>query len=292
MSRRPPYRLLLACAALCVWRQAPAAEMQGIVTVLRQELLTIHSYMAPADGLFATSQIIETPHALCIVDTQYTRGYAQEVREYAQHLNKPIARVYVSHAHPDHANGLGVFADRPLYTLPEIKAELDARAARGQGAANAPAATAVAIQALAPEVLASGREVIDGVTFYYETVGAAEGSAHLLIRLPQAHTLVAQDLIYNGVHLYSGQNEFERWIAVLEALQSRDGDTVILAGHGKPAGREVYAAMLGYLRDLRQLRASARSGDELRQQLVARYPDHLGSRLIDISLPRLYPPPR
>jgi glyoxylase-like metal-dependent hydrolase (beta-lactamase superfamily II) len=275
--------------ALIFFQCADAADMKGTVTVLKYEKVTVHSYMAPADGLFVTSQILETPNQIIIVDAQYTRPYAMEVLDYVKGLNKPVSRIYVSHSHPDHWNGLGAFAGYPIYTLPEIKAEISVRAGRGQAdaAGSNPAAD---VREISADVLSSGKETIDGVRFEFEKVSAAEGSAHLLIRLPEISTLIAQDLVYNNVHLYAGQNEFDHWISVLSELKSRNSDATILTGHGKPVDRSGYDSMIAYLENLRQFRETAKNGEELKQKLLEKYPAYNGSRLIDISLPRLYPP--
>jgi glyoxylase-like metal-dependent hydrolase (beta-lactamase superfamily II) len=275
--------------ALIFFQCADAADMKGTVTVLKYEKVTVHSYMAPADGLFVTSQILETPNQIVIVDAQYTRLYAMEVLDYVRGLNKSVSRIYVSHSHPDHWNGLSAFAGYPIYTLPEIKAEISARAGRGQ-ADSAAANPAADVREISADVLSSGKEVIDGVRFEFEKVSAAEGSVHLLIRLPEISTLVAQDLVYNNVHLYAGQNEFDHWLSVVSELKSRNSDATILAGHGKPVDRSGYDRMIAYLEDLRQFRVTSKNGEELKQKLLEKYPAYNGSRLIDISLPRLYPP--
>ena len=290
-SRSVALAALLSILTLVFARRGFAAGTQGSITVLKGAQVTVHSYLAPADGLFVTSQIIETPRQIVIVDAQYTRAYAQEVLDYAKGLNKPISRVFVSHSHPDHWSGLGVFAGYPVYTLSDIRAEIVARAARApaDGSGGNPVAD---IREIATDELGKGREAIDEVAFEFESVGAAEGSAHLLLRLPQAGVTIAQDLVYNGVHLYSGQNEFDRWLAVLRKLKSTDKSAIVLAGHGKPAGPDAYDKTIAYLEDLGRFRAAAKDGEELKRKLLEKYPDYLGSRLIDISLPRLYPPGR
>ena len=276
--------VLMGCAAAAIAQAQVKPQLNpraGTITVLKQGAATVHSYTAPAEGLFVTSQIIETAHQLVIVDAQYTEAHAREVLEYARSLGKPIARLYVSHAHPDHWNGLQVFAGTPVWTLPAIRDEIAGRARSGAGD----------LHAVSSDALSAGFEILDGLRFDYLPVGAAEGSAHLVIGLPQIRTLVAQDLVYHRVHLYSGQGAAEAWQRALQPLRTRD-DVSILPGHGTPAGREVYDEMSAYLADLVRLRAESPDGAALKQALLTRHPDYVGERLIDISLPRLYPAPR
>ncbi len=55
------------------------------------------------------SYIIELSSKLIIFDTQFSLLSAKEILNYAKYLNKPINRVIISHAHPDHFSGAEVF---------------------------------------------------------------------------------------------------------------------------------------------------------------------------------------
>jgi len=64
-----------------------------------------------------TSNLIELPTQLILVDTPLLPDSTNEVLTYAKDLGKPTSRVYVSHGHPDHFAGAGL-AGAPLYALP------------------------------------------------------------------------------------------------------------------------------------------------------------------------------
>src|ERR1700733_5086201 len=87
--------------------------------------LALYTFTAPEDGWLVTSHVIELPTQLLIVDAQYTIPFAREVVAYAQRLDKPIARLYVTHYHPDHLLGACEF-DAPLYTLVAVSAKIAA----------------------------------------------------------------------------------------------------------------------------------------------------------------------
>src|SRR4051812_32625135 len=97
---------------------AATLETKGDVSILRGANVTVHSYMAPAEGDLVNSDIIGTSGRLIIVDAQLLLPYAKRVRAYAEGLGKPIDRVIVTHAHPDHFSGLEVFADLPIHAGP------------------------------------------------------------------------------------------------------------------------------------------------------------------------------
>lgn len=87
--------------------------------------LTLHNYMAPSSSAVVTAQIIETANALHIIDTQFVQPQAKEVRDYADAIGKPIARVCLSQWHPDHVLGASQFADVDFITTPDVAADCE-----------------------------------------------------------------------------------------------------------------------------------------------------------------------
>src|SRR5262249_14115018 len=71
------------------------------------------------------SHIIEFPSQLLVVDAQYLLPYAREVVTYSQQLKKPMARLYITHYHPDHLLGAAAFS-APVYALPEVITKIEA----------------------------------------------------------------------------------------------------------------------------------------------------------------------
>ena len=82
--------------------------MQGTITVTARNAVRVHTYTAPDEGFLVTTHVIELPTQLVVIDSEYALPYAEEG------LNKPIARLHISHEHPDHFFGAGVFGV-PVY---------------------------------------------------------------------------------------------------------------------------------------------------------------------------------
>ena len=99
--------------------------MLGEIALTRSGELCVHTYTAPDDGWCVNSHIVETANGLVVVDAQYTMTYAREVVAYAAGLGKTIARLYVTHYHPDHLLGASAFSC-PIYALPAVAAKIDA----------------------------------------------------------------------------------------------------------------------------------------------------------------------
>ncbi|MDX3799173.1 MBL fold metallo-hydrolase [Streptomyces sp. AK04-3B] len=256
--------------------------MNGTVTVLDKGAVRIHSYMSPADTFHATTQLIETPARIVAIDAQLNPAYADEAAAYARGLGKPIDRLIVTHAHPDHYNGAASF-DAPVHVLPRVREQIAARPA-----GKLPSGLVVPATDLTPSTdITPGTEVIDGVPFVFEAVSGGEAADQLVVKLPDQGVLVAQDLVYHDVHLYLGNNDVTGWQQLVDALAAESGCDTILAGHGLPAGPEVYEEIRGYLADARELLGD--DGQAYKKAIVDRYPAYVGPFIIDIANRSLFP---
>jgi glyoxylase-like metal-dependent hydrolase (beta-lactamase superfamily II) len=256
--------------------------MNGTVTVLDRGAVRIHSYMSPADTFHTTTQLIETPARIIAIDAQLLPAYADEAVTYAQGLGKPLDRLVVTHAHPDHYSGAARFGV-PVHALPRVREQIVAR-----GDSHLPTGLVIPLADFTPTVdLTPGTEVIDGVPFVLEAVSGGEAADELLIKLPEQGVLVAQDLVYNDVHLYLGNNDIAGWQRAVDALAAESGYDTILAGHGLPTGPEVYEDVRRYLTDAGELLGD--DGDAYKKAIVDRYPAHVGPFIIDIANRSLFP---
>ncbi|MFD5539723.1 MBL fold metallo-hydrolase [Streptomyces sp. NPDC127079] len=256
--------------------------MNGTVTVLDKDTVRIHSYMSPADTFHTTTQLIETPARIIAIDAQLLPAYADEAVAYAKGLGKPLDRLIVTHAHPDHYNGAARFGV-PVHALPQVREQIIAR-----GDSQLPTAQVIPVTDFTPTVdLTPGTEVIDGIRFVFEAVSGGEAADELLVKLPEQGVLVAQDLVYNDVHLYLGNNDITGWQQAVDALAAKSGYHTILAGHGLPTGPEVYADVRRYLADAHELLGD--DGDAYKKAIVDRYPSYVGPFIIDIANRSLFP---
>ncbi|GAA3810864.1 MBL fold metallo-hydrolase [Streptomyces coacervatus] len=250
--------------------------MHGTVTVVDKGAVRVHSYMSPADSLNVTTQLIETPARVIAVDAQYALAYADEVVSYAKGLGKPLDRLIVTHAHPDHFQGAGRFGV-PVHALAAVREQIAA-----QGDAQDPTGVVIPVADVTPTVeIVPGAEVIDGVPFVFEAVSGGEAADELVIKLPEQGVLVAQDLVYHAVHLFLGNNDIAGWQRAVEQLAADSSYDTILPGHGLPAGPEVYEDLRHYLADARELLGD--DGEAYKKAILERYPSYGAPFLIDIG---------
>ena len=267
--------------------------MQGTVSLTRGRELTIHTYTAPELGWRANTHIIELPRKLVLFDAQLTPALARDVVGIATSLRKPITRLYISHAHPDHFAG-ATQIDAPTYALASVKALIDRsgdlRIERGYeytpGHADAEPIASRPID----HIVDPGEELIDGIRFSFEPVEDAETTEQLAIGLPDEGILIAPDVLYNGVHLFIGEHAFDAWEAAIAHLEARPYD-VILPGHGLPGDRTIYDAQRAYLAVARQAFAQASGPEDLNRRLEAEFPEYGGSAMQGLQNFYLFPEP-
>ena len=251
--------------------------------------IKIHTLVTP-DGMFANAtHIIELPSQLILVDGHFFAQYAQQFRELADSLQKPITRFYISHDHPDHYIGMGdAFADAQVYALKEIK---DAIARDGQKVLEERQQNfgpLIASKLNPPAFIVNpGEETIDGVRFLFEKLEHAESPIALVIKLPDFGVLIAQDLVYNHAHLFI-TGPTQSWENALIRYRDQETYTTIFAGHGEPSGKEVFDKALAYLNKATEILASAVNGNDYKTRILEAYPDYAAAGFIDIYLPFLF----
>ena len=260
--------------------------MLGTVIVTDKGNVKVHTYMSPADSFNVTTQLIETPTAIVAVDAQFVLGYAAEVVAYAEELGKPIERLIITHAHPDHYQGAKLFG-APIHALDVVTKQI----VEG-GDKSDPTGEVIPVADFTPtETIEPGTAIIDGVTFEFDAISGGEAADQLLIKLPELGVLVAQDLVYHDNHLFLGQNDIAGWQQILGDLQALDGYDVVLAGHGAPSDPSVYTKVATYLDAAAELLGD--DGDAYKAAITAKFPEYGADFLIDIANLYLFgtPPP-
>jgi glyoxylase-like metal-dependent hydrolase (beta-lactamase superfamily II) len=268
--------------------------MYGTITTTEASGLRIHTYTAPEHGWRANSHIIELPSQLVIFDAQLTPAYARDVTGVADSLGKPVTRLYVSHAHPDHFAGAGSVS-APSYALESVKYLIDAsgdvRIERGYRCTPGHAIAEPVLARPVDHVVEPGEEIIDGVRFSFTPVADAETTEQLTIGLPDAGILLAQDVVYHNVHLFIAEQAFASWAKALDTLEARPYHT-ILPGHGLPTDRSVYQRNRDYLRAARDALAATTGPDDLNLRLTAAFPDYGGTAMEGLQNFYLFPAAR
>lgn len=264
--------------------------MRGALHRTRLGSLTLHSYVAPEDGWGTASHAIELADRVVVIDAALLPSLAAEVATAWRALGKPIDRVLLTHAHPDHYAGTAAFG-APVHALAPTLTRLEqagdavlAATYRLIGAAEPVPARATDLHTVEP-----GTERIGGVTFEYTVVEHAEAAHQLVVHLPEHGVVATGDLVYAGVHPFLAERGFDAWHAGLDLIEGLGAEHV-LAGHGVPGGPDLITQTREYLAVARDALASAAGADELAAALDAYRPGWGGRGMRAVQSYYLFPP--
>jgi len=288
-TRRPLLAGLLASflapAAQAQGTDATPAGFAGRIFTNMGGGVRVHTYLAPAAGAFVTSHLIETRAGLVLVDGQFEPGPAQELGRYIAGLGQPLAKVLLTHAHPDHWFGLHHLGRPPVHAAPVTARFLrdNAAAVVQQRRADSSAPN------LAGEITA-GVEVIGGVELRYRLVADTEAPEMLLVEVPAAGALIVGDLLYNRVHAVVSRG-IDNWVAALDGLGATT--PLILGGHGEPASPGQLPEAVRYLRAVQALMRGAPNDQEriaaIAAEMARGFPEWRARPLLELGLSRALP---
>jgi quinoprotein relay system zinc metallohydrolase 1 len=184
-------------------------------------------------GAIVNCSIVDTADGAVVIDTGSSARYGQALKTLAEQLTgKPVARVYVTHSHPDHILGNQAFAAESVASLPAVNEGIardgDAFATnlygllgdwmRGTGAS-------------VPGVALSGAsETIGGHDFVFVPL-AGHTAADLAILDRHTGVLFAGDIVFLDRALTTPQARPKEWFASLDTL-GQVSAALVVPGHG------------------------------------------------------------
>ncbi len=254
-------------------------------TVTQNKDVKVHTYMSPPAMFANTSHIIELKNELIIVDGQFFAPYALELKKFTDSLGKPVTRFYISHDHPDHYIGFGdAFPNVKVYALAETKTSIEQT---GQGVLEqrqAQFGPMIATKLNKPSFIQQpGEETIGNVKFIFEKSLNNEAAVSLVIKLPELGVYIAQDIVYNKIHLFIEGNT-KGWETSLNKIINEKRYKTILAGHGKEGGIALLNENLKYLAFVNETIMKSKNKEEFKSAILKKYPEYGGEQLLDIYL--------
>ncbi|HVT89522.1 MAG TPA: TIM barrel protein [Tepidisphaeraceae bacterium] len=273
-----------------LWNSITVDLPDPIITVRQAGDVRIHTFISSFEdnNIANATHIIESQNSLVLVDGQFLVPYARKFREYADSLQKPIDRLYLSHRHPDHWFGLGTaFGDIDIYALHETKSFIEEHGEDSRKDHLAKMGNLAPDKIVVPQNLVRpGVETIDGVKYVFSRVTDTEIDFLLTIGLPEIGVYIAQDLIYSGTHLYLTK-DMEHWIQILEQL-SQSNYELFMPGHGFPADKNEVAENIKYLSAAKQALRNGLTNAAFKEFMLQRFPKRECPGIFDIYLPRLF----
>ena len=222
----------------------------------------VHTYRAAEAGLLVNSYLIEGDEGVLVVDTNLLVSDIEALRARLGALKKRLVGVVVTHAHPDHFNGVfGLVKERevPVYATPSVARVIQEIAEAKRAQWSPFYGEAWPTETYYPNTLVADGQPIpfEGMTVSIHEVGPAESHAdsYLLVGLPGRHPVAfIGDLAFHGTHPYTADGHSGPWLAALDVLTDRLAEaSVLYPGHGDAAGPQVLADQRRYLLYYREM---------------------------------------
>ncbi|GAA4918475.1 glyoxylase-like metal-dependent hydrolase (beta-lactamase superfamily II) [Stackebrandtia albiflava] len=221
----------------------------------------LHIHTAGEAGLFVNSYIWETETGTVLIDTGLLVSDIAALKERLARIARPLRAVFVTHAHPDHFNGVhDVVGDTgvPVYATGEVTAAIReiADAKRAQWAPvygdEWPPVTAYPTA----ELTHGQALTFDELTLTVHTVGKAESHADSLftVTVPgRPPAVFVGDLAFHGTHPYTADGHSGAWLAALDRVAAEvPAGAVLYPGHGAPGDVTMLDAQRRYLTRYRE----------------------------------------
>ncbi|MEM8837013.1 MAG: MBL fold metallo-hydrolase [Pseudomonadota bacterium] len=241
---RPNRRVFLKGAAgltAAVAASAPARAQSSADSGRSLRVETYASDIKDVDSV--NTHWFDTDDGLVLVDGQRLLPEAERAIAFATRTGRPIAAIFVTHAHTDHYGGLPAFRDAfpdvAIYSSERTRKTIEEdtygfNAARRKRHKERFATQAEISSTLPNRTLAHGQVLqIGGVLFQITELTPGEADSTAMLHLPEYDILFPGDFVQNG-KVPMPFHSHETWFAQLEAVLERFPErTQSFQGHGK-----------------------------------------------------------
>lgn len=237
----------LALAALALPASPIAAQVADAGASDGSALLRLEKYAAPERAFHVVSTLIVGPTESILFDAQYKVSDGRRLAERIEATGTTLQAVVLSHADHDHYMGalevLEAFPGTPVYTPGPLQVD-------GQDVV-----------------------VIDGL------VGDVRAPASAALWIPSLRTLLAGDLVFEGIHPWLGNSDAAsrtEWRRSLRRLGELE-PVAVVPGHKRdvttPDAPSLIDFMLRYLDDYDAAMDAADAPEDVVSAMVADHPD-------------------
>jgi glyoxylase-like metal-dependent hydrolase (beta-lactamase superfamily II) len=265
--------LLSSCAALIFPRASLAQGPQMFTTTV----------ITPAnDQFWINSVIIEGAHEVMLVDAQLTKTNAEKVLQAIKATNKPLSIIYITHEHADHFLGLEVFKDAypgvqilaNSTVVDRINRVYQEKIDKWKGLLGSDAAS---------RMIAISKYDENLVRFEHSDIQILKNlqgdtDANTMLWLPGQKTLIAGDVVFNDLHVYTAETDVaarKRWLDSLATIR-RLKPAAVIPGHSKVGARIDATSAVDfterYLLSFEEELKKAKTPDELVKAMKEQFP--------------------
>lgn len=235
-------------------------------------------YTGTPGGFDVTSTVITGDKEAVVIDAQFDLADAHRLAAQLLESKKTLTTIYVTHEHPDHYFGAVVlhqaFPKAKLVATPATIAAIQKTAAAKVKQWGPMYGDNLTTQPVIPTPVTT--LTVDGQALEIKH-GQGDSENNTYVWIPSIKTVVAGDIVYNGVHPWTAETNAasrKAWVKTLDDIAALH-PTRVIAGHKDPKADDSPAALAfvkTYLADFDGIVAGSKTADEAEKKLTAKYP--------------------
>jgi glyoxylase-like metal-dependent hydrolase (beta-lactamase superfamily II) len=280
--------LLLALALVSVGCATASPHPAGVSAT--QTDARVGTYTSSRWGFATNSFWIEGPKGLVLIDTQFLPSAGLAAVDAAERATgKKVVAAVVLHANPDKFNGTASLQARGIRVLTskQVADLIPAIHEKRYAAFHDRYAPDYPEVAAKPEVFGDATQVLElaGLSLTAHVMGKGCSEAHVAVEW-EGHLFVG-DLVGNGTHAWLEIGQPLEWRARLAEL-AKLHPRFVHPGRGASGGAELLTAEDAYLAEVVAITRAAKSADDAKAKIRARFPSLDFPVFLEIGIPATY----
>jgi glyoxylase-like metal-dependent hydrolase (beta-lactamase superfamily II) len=250
--------------------------------------LTVTTYSASPAGFAVNSHLIAGERDAILVDAQFTLSEAARAVDFVKASGKQLKYILVTHGHPDHFFGLGLFQqafpDARIVARPEVIDDIRDYGPKAIARWKPVFKDEIPDTFVVPQPITTDRLDLEGNSIRLLAADGGESAHATAVWVPGARALLTGDLAYNRVHLWLTENRPDGWLEILERFEQLE-PLAVYPGHGPAGDARVLADNRAYIDAFLTATAPPATKDAAIATLKARYAEYALPVILDFSVP-------
>jgi len=243
---------------------------------------SVVTYKASPEGFMSNSHILIGENEAILIDAQFSPEEGRKVADLINSTGKKLSKIVITHPHPDHYYGLEVlgieFGDAEITGGPRTIAEVKNSMKYWTDVKGEP-------QVFGEMTALENKRFKHGdVDIIYRIFRDGESVENTVIYIPSNQTLFAGDLASNGVHMWLGENNMDKWLEQLRAIRSIGSISSVYPGHGPVGTVDILEQAEEYLLNFKESVNNSETIDDAIKKMKKLYPDYEMPEILEGSV--------